>query len=186
MVIRMVVVEVVAARVVAVRAEDAMADLPAHIVLLFIDGLGWGGADPEINPCLAYGGELLRLPADPAEITEPARPSSPAVPVASTAAPVRSGPVRLVSGAWARPIDAVLQVDGIPQSATGQTTLLSGINAQAQIGKHLTGFPNEPLRKILREHSLLRQAVEMNVLLFCRSLMNPPLRHCCMKIARLT
>jgi len=151
MVIRVMVIRVVSVRGAVVRAEDAMDNLPAHIVLLFVDGLGWGGADPEVNPCLAYGGKLLRLPADSADPAESAAP---------TAAPVPSGPVRLVSGAWVRPIDAVLQVEGIPQSATGQTTLLSGINAQAQIGKHLTGFPNEPLRDILREHSLLRQAVQ--------------------------
>ena len=33
--------------------------------------------------------------------------------------------------------DARLGVDGLPQSATGQTTILSGINAARLIGKHL-------------------------------------------------
>ena len=35
-------------------------------VLLFVDGYGWGGTDPAVNPTLDYGGELLRLPPRPA------------------------------------------------------------------------------------------------------------------------
>ncbi len=107
-------------------------------ILFFIDGFGWGGDDPAVNPQHAYGGDLLRLP-----------------PVAAAA----DGPVPLPRGGWARPIDAVLGVPGVPQSATGQTTLLTGVNAQAAIGKHLTGFPNDALRAILLEHSVLKQVV---------------------------
>ncbi|MFH1572617.1 MAG: hypothetical protein ABIG68_01460 [Acidobacteriota bacterium] len=56
----------------------------------------------------------------------------------------------------ARPIDPILGVKGLPRSATGQTTLRTGINAQARIGQHLTGFPNAPLREVLLEHSVLK------------------------------
>jgi len=109
-------------------------------VLLFIDGFGWGGTDPAVNPQHAYGGELLRLPAIEA---------------------AAAGPVPLPRGGWARPVDAVLGVAGLPQSATGQTTLLTGVNAQAALGKHLTGFPNDVLRAILLEHSVLRQMTRL-------------------------
>lgn len=108
-------------------------------VLLFIDGLGWGDPDPASNPQHAYGGELLRL----------------------SARPTARDPVALPRGGWARPLDAVLGVDGLPQSATGQTTLLSGVNAQGALGKHLTGFPNDALRAILLEHSVLRQLTDL-------------------------
>ncbi len=75
--------------------------------------------------------------------------------------PIRGGaPVRLPGGGLARPVDAVLGVPGVPQSATGQTTLLSGVNSQAAIGQHLTGFPNEALREILRRHSILKQVTD--------------------------
>jgi hypothetical protein len=106
-------------------------------ILLFIDGLGWGADDPAVNPTRDYGGDLFRLPPRPAQ----------------------GGPVPHAGG-WARPIDAVLGVDGVPQSATGQTTLLTGVNAQADLGKHLTGFPNDRLREILLERSVLKQAVD--------------------------
>ena len=101
-------------------------------ILVFIDGLGWGKPDPEVNPQHAYGGEIFRLPPD----------------VGSVQRMPRSG--------WGRPLDAVLGVPGVPQSATGQTTLLAGVNAQAILGKHLTGFPNPRLREVLLERSVLK------------------------------
>jgi hypothetical protein len=111
-------------------------------ILIFIDGLGWGPPDGATNPQHAYGGELFRLP--------------PAALAADLPAPA-------FGGGWARPLDAVLGVPGIPQSATGQTTLLSGVNSQAAIGQHLTGFPNEALRRILLEHSVLRTLTRRGV-----------------------
>lgn len=56
-----------------------------------------------------------------------------------------------------RPLDACLCVDGLPQSATGQTSLLCGVNAQATVGRHVPGFPTAPLRAILRETSIFVQ-----------------------------
>lgn len=111
-------------------------------ILIFIDGLGWGLPDAAGNPQHAYGGDVFRLP---------------------DAAVAASAPVAATGGGWARPIDAVLGVPGTPQSATGQTTLLSGVNSQGAIGKHLTGFPNEALRGILLEHSVLRTLTRRGV-----------------------
>lgn len=54
----------------------------------------------------------------------------------------------------ALPIDAILGVPGIPQSATGQTSLLTGINAQKSIGRHVEGFPGPTLRKIICENNI--------------------------------
>ena len=53
--------------------------------------------------------------------------------------------------------DACLGVEGRPQSASGQTTILTGINAPAAIGSHKQGFPNQPLLEIIREHSIFVQ-----------------------------
>lgn len=57
--------------------------------------------------------------------------------------------------------DACLGVPGRPQSASGQTTILTGINGPEAIGAHKQGFPNQPLLDIIRAHSIflqLRQA----------------------------
>ena len=108
-------------------------------ILVFIDGLGWGEPDPSVNPQFAYGGEIFRLPPRVDTVQEVAR------------------------GGFARPIDAVLGVAGVPQSATGQTTLLSGVNSQEILGKHLTGFPNERLREVLLEHSILKTLTDLGL-----------------------
>src|SRR5437016_8022749 len=55
------------------------------------------------------------------------------------------------------PTDACLGVEGRPQSASGQTTILTGINAPAAIGYHKQGFPNQALLDIIREHSIFVQ-----------------------------
>jgi len=53
--------------------------------------------------------------------------------------------------------DACMGVTGRPQSASGQTTILTGINAPAAIGYHKQGFPNRALLDIIREHSIFVQ-----------------------------
>lgn len=53
--------------------------------------------------------------------------------------------------------DACLGVEGRPQSASGQTTILTGINAPALLGYHKQGFPNADMREIIREHSVFLQ-----------------------------
>ncbi|MCA1594218.1 MAG: peptidase [Acidobacteria bacterium] len=53
--------------------------------------------------------------------------------------------------------DACLGVEGRPQSASGQTTILTGINAPALLGYHKQGFPNEAMRAIIRAHSIFLQ-----------------------------
>lgn len=55
------------------------------------------------------------------------------------------------------PIDAGLDTPGLPQSATGQTTLLTGVNAARAAGRHIEGFPPESLRAIVREYNVFSQ-----------------------------
>jgi hypothetical protein len=55
--------------------------------------------------------------------------------------------------------DARLGVEGLPQSATGQTAILTGVNAAALIGRHLHGYPSPRLKAALAEHSIYRQLI---------------------------
>jgi 2,3-bisphosphoglycerate-independent phosphoglycerate mutase len=57
-------------------------------------------------------------------------------------------------------LDACLGVPGLPQSATGQTALFTGINAPALVGGHITAYPTARLREVIAEHSLLKRARE--------------------------
>jgi hypothetical protein len=58
------------------------------------------------------------------------------------------------------PLDAGLGVSGLPQSATGQTALFTGVNAAAQVGSHVPAYPTRALQKIISERSLLRQVTD--------------------------
>jgi hypothetical protein len=45
---------------------------------------------------------------------------------------------------------------GLPQSATGQTSLWTGINGSEAMGHHKTGFPGPTLIKVIQEHSIVK------------------------------
>lgn len=50
--------------------------------------------------------------------------------------------------------DATLGVDGEPQSATGQASLLSGLNVARLVRGHLRGRPNAIISAVLKRHNL--------------------------------
>jgi hypothetical protein len=54
-------------------------------------------------------------------------------------------------------VDATLGIEGLPQSATGTATLLTGINIAEKIGEHLWAFPDRRVKPWIEEHSILRQ-----------------------------
>ena len=57
----------------------------------------------------------------------------------------------------AKPVDACLGVEGLPQSATGQATMFTGVNCAAAVGRHCEGFPGPDLRKIIESDNLFLQ-----------------------------
>ena len=61
------------------------------------------------------------------------------------------------------PADATLGISGTPQSASGQTTILTGINASEAIGKHLNGFPNRELREIIEKENIFIKLQEQGL-----------------------
>ncbi|MDR5684196.1 MAG: hypothetical protein QN163_09235 [Armatimonadota bacterium] len=109
-----------------------------RVLLWFVDGLGVGECDPRVNPVVrARTPGLDRMLAGR---------------LCWATLPVRNG------GCWATAVDATLGVVGLPQSATGQTALLTGINAAALQGRHVTAYPTRALRALLDEHSLFHRA----------------------------
>lgn len=59
-----------------------------------------------------------------------------------------------------RSLDAQLETAGLPQSATGQSTLLTGRNAAAFLGRHYGPQPAKRLKTFLDEGTLFSQLVE--------------------------
>jgi 2,3-bisphosphoglycerate-independent phosphoglycerate mutase len=53
------------------------------------------------------------------------------------------------------PIDACLGTPGLPQSATGQATMFTGVNASQFMGRHCEGFPGPSLRKLIEEDNIM-------------------------------
>ncbi len=107
-----------------------MRQKPAHLLFIFIDGLGIGEDNPDTNPC-TQSPLFFRFFSDDAL------------------------PRRIEPGV-ALGLDATLQTPGLPQSATGQTALLTGVNASKLLGRHLNGFPNAKLREVIFERSILK------------------------------
>lgn len=61
------------------------------------------------------------------------------------------------------PTDPRLGIEGRPQSASGQTTILTGINAPKFLGYHKQGFPNQILRDVINEHSIFLQLKNLKI-----------------------
>ncbi len=61
------------------------------------------------------------------------------------------------------PTDAALGVKGLPQSATGQTTIFTGENAPRILGRHLNGQPTETLKSIIYKNNLFMQLQQMGL-----------------------
>lgn len=55
-------------------------------------------------------------------------------------------------------LDACLGVPGLPQSATGQATLYTGVNAAQVMGRHKEGFPGPTLCRLLQGDNLFLAA----------------------------
>lgn len=109
------------------------------ILFVFLDGVGIGPADPDLNPFLS-----ARLPGL-------GRLLGGGLPTLDT--PEVSGPI-----ARTLPLDATLGVEGMPQSGTGQITLLTGENAALAFGRHFGPWAPVRLRPLLAERNVLSRA----------------------------
>lgn len=71
--------------------------------------------------------------------------------------------VPVFGGGVAVPTDACLGVEGRPQSASGQTSIYTGLNAPKILGNHKQGFPNEELRELIKENSVFLQLQQRGI-----------------------
>lgn len=120
------------------------------VIVFFVDGLGLAPAG-EANP-LSCGS-----PLSPDVIPEPGLTAELFADLAEGETAAELGSVGGAPVVAAR-LDACLGVQGLPQSATGQTTLFTGVNAPRHLGRHLSGFPTPTLLKLLAEHSVFLRA----------------------------
>jgi 2,3-bisphosphoglycerate-independent phosphoglycerate mutase len=113
------------------------------ILFIFLDGVGLGADDPHINP-------LARLTLPTLErILDGKR-------LLAKDAPVESRLATLIS------IDPSVGVSGVPQSATGQAVLLTGLNIPAIIGDHYGPKPNQSIAEILKKDNLFSKVIRQD------------------------
>ncbi len=68
----------------------------------------------------------------------------------------------LPDGTLVKPIDATLGVDGLPQSATGQTSLFTGQNIPALLNGHKGSYPDKTMRQIIKAQNILSRLRKKN------------------------
>ena len=106
----------------------------ARLLFVFLDGIGLGAADPGRNPLAATWPGLRALAGG--DWTAEAWPTGQRGDVVTAA------------------LDARLGIAGLPQSATGQTALLTGRNAAAAMGRHYGPWPGPTLQAMLAAGNL--------------------------------
>ena len=115
-----------------------------RVLLIFVDGVGLAPAGPDNPLSTSSMPATARLLGGPltSETLEARR---------SLGDGESDGAVSWTLAA----LDANLGVDGLPQSATGQTTLFTGRNAATAMGRHVPSFPGGRLRELIDEAGLL-------------------------------
>lgn len=111
-----------------------------RILLFFIDGVGLGTDDPAVNPLVVAEMPTFRELLGGRAVT-------------LGAAPITAARASLVG------LDATLGFEGIPQSGTGQASLLTGANAVELHGRHFGPWVPSRLRTFVREQSVLARAL---------------------------
>lgn len=115
-----------------------MSEKPVYTHIFFMDGVGLGGPDPDVNPFVQ-----ARMPALDGLLGE---------------GWYLAGRGRLQTPrASLIPTDANLDMDGRPQSATGQATILSGRNIPRLIGGHYGPKPNPAVGDAIRDGTLFHE-----------------------------
>ena len=111
------------------------------LLFLFLDGIGLGDNDPEKNPfARARMPYLQSLLGGRTLIRE--------------SAPFDGDHATLLA------VDPNLGVEGLPQSATGQAVLLTGINIPAELGYHYGPKPNPEVAKYLDGNTIFSKTVK--------------------------
>jgi hypothetical protein len=112
-----------------------------RVLFIFLDGVGLGVDDPNINPFARIEMPFLQSLLGGKKLLANSAP-------------------HIGERATLLPLDAGLGVNGLPQSATGQAVLLTGINIPKEIGEHYGPKPNPAVAKYLHNGNLFSQVIK--------------------------
>jgi len=113
------------------------------LLFIFIDGIGLGEDNAETNPFVKAKMPYLESLLGGTKLTK-------------HSAPFDSDILSLL------PVDPNLGVKGLPQSATGQAVLLTGINIPAELGYHYGPKPNPEVAKYLDDGTIFFKSIKAN------------------------
>lgn len=113
------------------------------LLFLFLDGIGLGENSPETNPFVR-----ARMPYLEALLGNKK--------LIKEYAPIENDQLTLLA------VDPNLGVKGLPQSATGQAVLLTGINIPKELGYHYGPKPNPETAKYLDDGTIFHKVVRAN------------------------
>jgi 2,3-bisphosphoglycerate-independent phosphoglycerate mutase len=117
------------------------------LYFIFWDGVGYGKKDSEINPFFSASLPTFRhLFAGNLPSLSFKKFSSETVSLS--------------------PVNTTLRIPGLPQSGTGQTAIMTGMNASKFVGKHFGPHPYSTLIPIIKEKNLFIQLQKMNKTFF--------------------
>lgn len=114
--------------------------------MLFIDGIGIGENDPAKNPFVKESFNFFTKNFQTVPTLENGSLSS--------------------DGKYIFPVDANLDVEGLPQSGTGQTSIFCGMNASKFIGKHFGPYPYSTLIPIIKEENIFTELIKKDKKVF--------------------
>jgi 2,3-bisphosphoglycerate-independent phosphoglycerate mutase len=112
-----------------------------RVLFIFLDGIGLGKDDPAVNPFARAKMPTLNSLLDGRSLLKDVAP---------------------YSGEYATllAVNPAVGVSGLPQSATGQAVLVTGINIPAELGYHYGPKPNREVAAYLKEATLFSRFVK--------------------------
>ncbi|MBI5476067.1 MAG: alkaline phosphatase family protein [Ignavibacteriales bacterium] len=109
--------------------------LPPHVILIFLDGVGVGNKNPEVNPF--FKAQLPNFK----KCCNGIIPSK------------KKNEYHGVNSAFIS-INANMGIGGLPQSGTGQSALLTGVNCAKLVGKHFGPYLFSSLKPVVEENNI--------------------------------
>lgn len=111
-----------------------------NVLMIFIDGVGIGKEDFQSNPFFKFGFKTFEKHFGKI--------------------PSLQNSYLYSEKKFLKPIDANLEIPGLPQSGTGQVSIFCGVNAAELLGFHFGPFPHSQLNETIKEKNIFREFIK--------------------------
>jgi len=105
-------------------------------LMIFLDGVGIGEKDPNKNPFFKRSFQFFNQ-------------------IFSETPHLGNQKIN-IDNKYIFPVDACMNVKGLPQSGTGQTSIYCGVNASKILGQHFGPYAHSELKPIIKENNIFQ------------------------------